>query len=135
MKIKGEHLAIGAVLIGGLLLVSSSKAKTHTGFRGHHRRHHGDGMQQAMLGRRIHPFDTGIQNNDRTERGGAASPMSGFIAHWSPITAKNANPLLAHTPTNRLLRTAPTGGLNAMHRLQGSYGLTVLRPDTIINYR
>jgi hypothetical protein len=135
MKIKMNHalLAVGAILT--IAFVSKHFSKSQSGRAGG--RVHP--MSRAHLGRvwGTPIQNPGMQNNDYAPqmRGGAASPMSGEIGPMSPLTAKNLNPMIAHTPTNKLLRTANIGGLNAMHRLQGSYGLVNLRPDTIINYR
>lgn len=131
MKLKTEHLILGAGAVVGLVLIAKH-------MKGSEFTHHASGrlhpMARAHLGRVAGtPLGSpGIANKDWTWRGGAASPMSGEIGPWSPITAKNRNVLLAHTPTNKLLPTARIG-LTHM-KLQGAPGFVEIPYNTIVNY-
>lgn len=125
-------MGLGAIGVAALVISRVSHGSEFT--------HHASGrvhpLSRAHLGRVAGtPLGSpGIANKDWTWRGGAASPMSGEIGPWSPLTAKNRNPLLAHTPTNRLLSTARIGGMNATRKLQGAPGFIEIPYNTIVNY-
>lgn len=149
MKLKTEHIVLGAVavigVVGGaaylkqhhMLSLAARSAESEAARIRHNSRTPGMPYRARMAHGKTatNPGVANVGLGSGTVGGWTAAGHNAGLnpSAWSYLTARNENYTYAHTPTNRLLRPARLG-VNAMHKVQGSEGYTSHPWNAIYTY-